>query len=170
MTNPGHVDPGFQGSMSFTVINIAKEPFELKCGDLICTLLFFEMQEKAAVDYDSLDKTGRPPRLGLDGLLRILSRDFMNIDQRSEYKARKVVDEIDLETRQRQITIPVISALIAAVVTLGVAIFSPLQEIEERVLVVEQRLDPEDVKRSLSELRQKIISIENKIDSETGSR
>src|SRR5918994_4262978 len=43
MTNPGHVDPGYKGPMSFTVINMGSEDYTLLKKDRIVTLLFFKL-------------------------------------------------------------------------------------------------------------------------------
>src|SRR5882762_7390489 len=47
MTNPGHVDPGYNGVMRFTVINMAKEAYHLAQGDRIVRLLLFRMTNEA---------------------------------------------------------------------------------------------------------------------------
>lgn len=46
MTNPGHVDPGYEGPMRFTVINMARETYPLRHGDRIVTLLLFRLKGK----------------------------------------------------------------------------------------------------------------------------
>ena len=167
MTNPGHVDPGFEGRMRFTVINIAKAAYDLKSGDLICTLLFFEMNQKPAVDYSKLDKTDRPPSSNLEsGLLNVLSRDFMDIDRRAEEKSRKIVDEVDLKSRRMQIAIPIMTALITGVVTLGLAIFTPLQELKDRIVTLEQTVDSAEVEESLENLTDKVADLEKRLDLE----
>ena len=44
ITNPGHVDPGYKGKMTFTVINMAKDPIALIPEKMeIVTLLLFEL-------------------------------------------------------------------------------------------------------------------------------
>lgn len=51
MTNPGHVDPGFRGGLSFTVMNIGKADISLRKHDPIVTLLFFELKSAAKAGY-----------------------------------------------------------------------------------------------------------------------
>ena len=51
MTNPGHVDPGFKGRMKFVVINMGRESFHLKSGDIIVTLLFFRLDPAPMKSY-----------------------------------------------------------------------------------------------------------------------
>jgi deoxycytidine triphosphate deaminase len=43
MTNPGHIDPGYKGSMTFTAINMGRLPFELREGDPIVTVMLFRL-------------------------------------------------------------------------------------------------------------------------------
>ena len=164
MTNPGHVDPGYKGALRFTVINIAKEPYELRAGSLICTLLFLSMEQIPSLDYEKLDKTGQPAKPGLDaGLLRVLSHEFMDIDERAETKANDVVRKIDLKARYRQIGIPIITALIAAIVTIGVAVINPLQNVKERVSRVEGRLGSLGGEITLDSVEKRLGVIENKL-------
>jgi deoxycytidine triphosphate deaminase len=167
MTNPGHVDPGYKGIMRFTVINIAKEPYELRAGALICTLLFLSMEQHPSLDYANLDKTGQPAKPSLDaGLLRVLSHDFMDIDERAETKANAVVEKIDLRARYRQIGIPVITAVIAAIATLGVAVMSPLENVKERLIKLEEKASLSGVKGAIENLTVRMSDLENKVSVE----
>jgi deoxycytidine triphosphate deaminase len=50
VTNPGHVDPGYEGPMHFTVINMGRQPYVLRVSDPICTLLLFELDSPVAAD------------------------------------------------------------------------------------------------------------------------
>jgi len=80
-TNPGHIDPGYEGTLSFTVINMGKRSFSLKCGDEIVTLLLFRMRA-ARAPYDARDNGvhGAVKRERLDRL----SYDFLSIDKRTQ--------------------------------------------------------------------------------------
>src|SRR5688572_2257911 len=59
-TNPGHIDPGYKGRLTFTVINFGKKPFDLKSGSKICTVVFIRMESVPRVSYDQLDVANRP--------------------------------------------------------------------------------------------------------------
>lgn len=112
MTNPGHVDPGYSGTMSFTVINMGKETYQLKAGDPIVTLLFMKLDAAPTVPYSSLKKPTNNPSSGInEDLLGLLSADFMDIERRSEKKAVEVV-------RKAEIRIPAFSAAAALLITL----------------------------------------------------
>jgi deoxycytidine triphosphate deaminase len=53
-TNPGHVDPGYQGKLHLTIINMGRKDYPLIQGDPILTLLFFLLDENVEVDYQTL--------------------------------------------------------------------------------------------------------------------
>ncbi len=87
MTNPGHVDPGFDGVLRFTVINMAKDPYHLERGKEIVTLLLFRMD-------DAAHSTWRQRNPGAGALLTQasisrLSKDFVDVDRR----ARKIAKD-----------------------------------------------------------------------------
>src|SRR5438876_8160439 len=51
MTNPDHVDPGYDGAMRFTVINMAREPYPLQRGGKIVTLLLFTLDHDVSYNW-----------------------------------------------------------------------------------------------------------------------
>lgn len=53
MTNPGHIDPGYSGTLQFTVINMGREDYVLRCRDLIVTLLIFKLDTRVDADYSA---------------------------------------------------------------------------------------------------------------------
>jgi dCTP deaminase len=48
MANPGHLDPGYRGPLHLTVINMARDPYQFRAGDLIVTLLIFKIAKPVA--------------------------------------------------------------------------------------------------------------------------
>ena len=87
MTNPGHVDPGYEGVMRFTVINMAKEPYSLQRGGKIVTLLLFRMNDAGHRNWRQRNPTGPHPPSHAD--ISRLSRDFVNLDERAKNIANK---------------------------------------------------------------------------------
>ncbi|MBZ5664644.1 MAG: hypothetical protein LAO30_08590 [Acidobacteriia bacterium] len=87
MTNPGHVDPGYQGVMRFTVINMAKEPYHLERGGKIVTLLLFKLS--GAVHKNWQERNSGPGSLPDHAAISRLSRDFVDVKERSQDIARK---------------------------------------------------------------------------------
>lgn len=87
MTNPGHVDPGYDGVMRFTVINMAKENYRLTRGAEIVTLLLFRMDKAAHSSW----RKRHPEGSSLPGQAAInrLSKDFVDVERRAKSIARK---------------------------------------------------------------------------------
>ena len=127
MTNPGHVDPGYKGRMKFTVINMGRESFSLKTGDIIVTLLFFRLTRAAKRSYSERN----PVIIGdvTDQQLSMLAKDFLDFERRAEDVAKKTVQM----ERWWNVGIPVVGTLIGvAVVVIGsyLSISSKLNEFE----------------------------------------
>jgi dCTP deaminase len=86
MTNPGHIDPGYDGPMHLTVINMGRDSFELRIGDSIVTVLFFKLDAGVTADYS----TRNPGQLP-DPDVNKLSRDFVNVEKRAKDIARNAI-------------------------------------------------------------------------------
>jgi dCTP deaminase len=92
MTNPGHIDPGYEGVMRFTVINMARDPFPLERGEKIVTLLLFQLDEAVQASW----RQRNPGQVGNDNPaspinqmnINRLSRDFVDVEKRSKRFAR----------------------------------------------------------------------------------
>jgi deoxycytidine triphosphate deaminase len=98
VTNPGHVDPGYQGSLHLTVINMGRHPIELAAGDPIITLLFIRMGAAATYDYAGRragKESGSPVN---QALLSRLSKDFLDVQERTASQAKEELR--DFEKRQ----------------------------------------------------------------------
>jgi dCTP deaminase len=89
MTNPGHVDPGYKGRMKFTVINMGRELFPLKRGDIIVTLLFFKLDPPATKSFSKRNPNFQGT-VGHEELSK-LGRDFLDVERRADNIAKKYV-------------------------------------------------------------------------------
>lgn len=90
MTNPGHVDPGFKGKLSFTLINMGREVFVIKKGIPIVTLLVIKLANPATNDFAKRNPTFvqvAPTPLELNRL----GRDFLDLGQRARKAAETIV-------------------------------------------------------------------------------
>jgi dCTP deaminase len=85
MTNPGHVDPGYEGPMHLTVINMGRESFELRIGDPIVTILFFELDTGVTKGYSDRNPALTEPDVNK------LSRDFIDVENRAKKIANRAV-------------------------------------------------------------------------------
>jgi deoxycytidine triphosphate deaminase len=161
MTNPGHVDPGYKGNLTFTVINFGKKAYQLRKGRILCTLVFFRMEETPKYSYDKLDTTSRPKNYAdLNDVLRRLSHEFMDFTS----KAKKEAEKVELAVRYRQVTYPLIATLIAGVLTaLGVYFFNPLRNITERVTVLEARAGAQSTLDAVKQFEQRLQLLEQQL-------
>lgn len=82
MTNPGQVDPGYVGKMHFTVINMAKEPYQLRERDPIVSLIFLKLQPHARAGWQERHD-GASPQDDLQERLDRLSHDFLDVEKRA---------------------------------------------------------------------------------------
>jgi len=165
MTNPGHIDPGYNGSMHFTVINMAKKPFELRAGDIIATVLFVQLDHPSKVPYDKLVDPGKPTGGGVnEELLDRLSEDFMDIDNRATEKANSVVEKAALKAQWGG---PIIVALIAAVGSFAISLWQPwhdeLGTFDSRLTSVEARLGGLGADINLGSIDKRLSDIEQKV-------
>lgn len=156
MTNPGHVDPGYQGKLSFTVINMGRAPYELRKGDRVVTLVVFELTGVPDRDYAMRN----PALVGHSEVtaerLERLAPDMLNVDERINI----AVSSEEHKTRRFSIWVPL---ALAAVVAVG-TIFGPLVnerlsgvgQLENRIELLEREEDVDDLERRLDELERAV--------------
>lgn len=108
MTNPGHVDPGYDGKMTFTVINMGEEKYMLVAGEKIVTLLFFTLDPPASKNLRERSE-GLPETSKVESLLSVLSADFLNISGR----VREAAATEEQKTRRLSLIVPVLVSLVA---------------------------------------------------------
>lgn len=104
MTNPGQIDPGYQGPLHLTVINMSKEPFTLFRGQRIIRLIFAKLDDTPSADYQARHPGAAHSPI-TDELLQALSIDFLNVEQRASDAVKSA-----------QVKASIWSAVIAAVV------------------------------------------------------
>lgn len=167
MTNPGHVDPGYKGRLSFTLINMGREGFSLHPGMPIVTLLVLPVVE---VEKDYQER--RQPATGVadDGKdddepssseerrgpgiesLRRLNRDFLDVDRRASEAVARGLKSFDSEVKLMQLKtalwVPVVSALVSAAITAIATIWIASSGWSERIDAVQDSL--QDVRSELA--------------------
>lgn len=87
MTNPGHVDPGYEGTLTFTVINMGRNDYPLKIGLGIVTLLLFELSAPPRFPYPKLYTPQSGSKVTWE-MLEALSEDFVSVEKRARKIAR----------------------------------------------------------------------------------
>jgi dCTP deaminase len=102
MTNPGHIDPGFRGTLAFTVINMGREEFLLYPALPIVTILVFKLASAVGKDYASrheLDPNATK-EVNLATVskskitqerINLLAADFVDVKKRATKQALKIL-------------------------------------------------------------------------------
>jgi dCTP deaminase len=128
MTNPGHVDPGFKGYVSFTVINMSKQDFILRHRDTIVTCLLMQLAGPVCRDYKdrgNLAVSNVPPQETYDWL----SPDFLNFEERSRGIAKAAAQK-QIIRWDRQSFVVLVVTLLLGLVTVYLTSIQPLGEIK----------------------------------------
>ena len=147
MTNPGHVDPGFKGRMTFTVINMSEVDFHLLKKDKIVTLLFFWLRQGVARDLGERLADGGEVGVGADSvgkLLGALSPDFLGITA----KVKAAAETEEAKTRRSTIKGQVGLALAGIIATIVVVGLGPAEVMRGEISDLKARVE------SISEARE----------------
>lgn len=95
MTNPGHVDPGYKGTLQFTVINMGRGDYVLRSKDRIVTMLIFKLNAAVATDYGARNSSPTPTNLPAPTIsqakIDLLSPDFVDVRKRATDIARQTL-------------------------------------------------------------------------------
>jgi deoxycytidine triphosphate deaminase len=156
MTNPGHVDPGYEGHLRFTVINMGKEPFALREGMAIVTLLLFKLETAPVAPWSSRGNTAPPPDSTHDANLRRtldgLSRDFLSVTARAK-------EESDRINRRNTFLVTAITAaglVISAVIANFSTVKGSVEQLTNRVAKIEEK--------NIDQFKDRVTKLEEKID------
>lgn len=93
VTNLGHLDPGYHGTVRFTLVNMGRNPYPLRRGESIYTTLLFRVGPPVA-DYEARNPplSRENPLVGVKSeMLAGLPPDFLDLDRRARSAARKAV-------------------------------------------------------------------------------
>lgn len=90
MTNPGHIDPGYSGTLQFTVINMGRGDYVLRRKDLIVTLLIFKLAGQVDADYGARNPGAAASSI-TQANIDLLSPDFIDVRKRATSIARKTL-------------------------------------------------------------------------------
>jgi dCTP deaminase len=129
MTNPGHVDPGYQGTLKFTLINMSRQPFGLAEGGKIVTLLLIPLNPPDKT-WSDLSKERQSVVRGVkpEQVARLFA-DFLDVERRAE----RIAEKHALGVRKWAVVGTIIAALVAA---LG-SMFAFYSGVSERVARLE---------------------------------
>nr|WP_281720031.1 hypothetical protein [Nitrosomonas nitrosa] len=132
MTNPGHVDPGYEGMLHVTVINMGREPFHLARGETFIRVMFFRLSCEVAAPF-----TERRTSPITAELLERLSPDFLSVAARATQAVRSEVVSAERRERIWQIAVPTIAVAVSVGVTSLVNSLDDGVELAKRVTAVE---------------------------------
>lgn len=169
MTNPGHVDPGYEGPMHFTIINMGKENYVLRKGDDIVTMLLFDLSDAAEKDWLERRDGKRASSLSQETLNKLCS-DFMDVSSRAEEKAKEQVKKAELRVK--------LFGVIATIIVVVIGVFSnwivptwkkPLNKVQTDIAVLEERLDISNIKDRIKEIEQRQDKFEKQFQNESNA-
>jgi deoxycytidine triphosphate deaminase len=176
MTNPGHVDPGYSGHLSFTLINMGRKPFRLYRGERIASLLLFKLTEEVLFGYSERNSPTRPKWAKL---LDQLSPDFASFASRMRIAAREAVDEKSIHFERvimdgknslsrSQLVLPLLSALVAGFLgymstAAGFVKASDFNGLATRVQTMEIQSKSANLEKSLEDLTAKVELLQQEI-------
>lgn len=143
MTNPGHVDPGFSGKLTFTLINFSREICSLRHGQAIGTFLFFDVGEGPEVPYADRKKPKDSSGNKIARILKNLSPDFANFSERAERIAKTEVEKAKLDLELKKVIWP---AAIGAVIALAGFLGSQILESSTNVTNEELELEVQELR------------------------
>jgi dCTP deaminase len=128
MTNPGHVDPGYEGPLHVTVINMGSKPYALQPNERFLRALIFEFDAPAVSPL-------KPPFSSpiTQELLQRLSQDFLDVTNRAKKAAKDQIDDIARTKSWLQFGVPALFALFGVLVTSVTNYFVSTRDLTEQV-------------------------------------
>lgn len=160
MTNPGHIDPGFRGRLTFTLINMGKDPYTIKCDDIIFTTLWVKLSSSVEKGYYS--RSAIVPGVKEENV-DVLSKDFLNVDKRSEEIAKKRIVWASF------IAATIIGVISAAGVGIQYylsshsAINNQVQELSKKIAIIDTKLTDSKLGK-VNELELLIHDVRSRVD------
>jgi dCTP deaminase len=166
-TNPGHVDPGYEGPLHLTVINMGRMPFNLKRGDRIIRLIIFKLSGEVSCPAP------KKPEI-TSTLLARLSLDFLNLDERASKAAKEEITNANVAKEIRTAKTTFYVGMTSAVVTLIVAALTFYgtsnardAELRKKIADVESQVAGIESKTSLhsaiNQISERLLKVETSI-------
>lgn len=151
MTNPGHIDPGYSGSLSCTIINMSKEPHIFLEGESIFSILWFELRSGAHADWSVRNPIKSSEGTVSQQSLDLLTKDFIDIRRRVRKSAIQY-------TVFSAAIITGFSGIIA--VTMTSYFNQDRSDIQSKMAEIENRMESIDLKGDLENLTDRLDNFE----------
>lgn len=142
----GHIDPGWNGPLSITLINMGRRPVLLHEGDPIATILLFKLHKGALRPYDIRKRSD--PKKKLKRSLAALSIDFGSFQEMAariaHEEARKELEKL-AKSKRHWLEVGVVAAGITILVTAAVGLLMYFLQYlisdRDRVVALEARVE-----------------------------
>lgn len=173
MTNPGLVDPGYEGPVHVTVINMGREPYSLVPDGRLLRALVYDFER----EVDAPKKKTRATIT--DELLAKLSPDFLSVGQRAASAAKREIDASVKRSQWLQFGFPAVATLFGVIITAGITSCTTTARYEERIQSLEKanavdRLQKLELnyptEKRLLELEAQLKSVRDSVPSKTPAR
>ncbi|TMV49544.1 hypothetical protein FE783_13655 [Paenibacillus mesophilus] len=161
IVNIGHIDPGFEGRLHYTVINLGKENITIRKSQLISTLLLFKLsgetesfgkEETVSLNGNNIPKTVN------DSLPRLAST-FMDFENKTR-------DMINAEITKANFKIPIIIAVLTIAATFLTSLIldylKNADELQKKIEQIDSRITTIEKEKSVDERLDKIEDNLNK--------
>ena len=165
MTNPGHVDPGFEGRLRFTLINMSRQDYVLRAGDAVVTLLLIELSGATQRRWGHMSAGNEAPPYTIQDNLDRLAPDFVDVERRATLIAEQAVQQAELHIKWRQVWVPIVVALITGLLSMTYTWFKPawmepMHKLETDVNTLKARLEIHTLERRLEVMEGQLRSLQ----------
>ncbi|WP_185640958.1 MULTISPECIES: dCTP deaminase domain-containing protein [unclassified Burkholderia] len=153
-TNPGMVDPGWNGELHVTIINMSNEPLLLKKGDRVLRVIVFDVGYRISGAYSGA-------KTDMRGVLETLSTDFMNFSGRIKAEVARQ----DVRGRWFQAAVPIIVAIGGALVAYLSVVKSTNDKIEQLASQIDDLKLQSKYQSSYQQINDSVISLKQRVDA-----
>ncbi|MFC7499731.1 hypothetical protein ACFQRC_10915 [Enterovirga sp. GCM10030262] len=153
MTNSGHVDAGYEGYLHMTVINMGKEPYPIRKGDRLVSLLLFQLTADAEASWkDRRPETASNEESFVRTAQQALSTDFMNVSQRAHAAAVNTITKNTL-----------LQWLLPIVLSVGFAYLTVVSSTQTQVAELKGKVDSIGGDVDFGQISDRLDAIEKRI-------
>jgi deoxycytidine triphosphate deaminase len=180
----GHIDPGFDGSLRMTLINMGRDPYELRHEDTVATVLLFKLDKKC--ESGLCERKGRQPYAGGLDDVRHLAPDFLNISGTTKLTAKQEAERLFGTSGWRYVLYSVFAPILIGIAVAFVGYWAQVQyglesfkvRMEAKVDSLDKATDAQkellhmqaDYARSEAETNSRFAEMQRQIDQFSKSR